>query len=64
MCVFVFSRAGDIRIIRPLIYVRERLTREYATVADLPIINESQNTAARQQRAGGAAHLRLTQLTS
>jgi len=35
------AEAGDIRIIRPLIYVRERLTREYANVADLPVINEN-----------------------
>jgi selenocysteine lyase/cysteine desulfurase len=33
--------AGEIRVIRPLIYVRERLTREYATIADLPVINEN-----------------------
>jgi hypothetical protein len=36
------AEAGDIRIIRPLIYVRERLTREYSNVADLPVIFESQ----------------------
>jgi len=32
---------GDLRIIRPLVHVRERLCREYATVADLPIIDEN-----------------------
>jgi tRNA 2-thiocytidine biosynthesis protein TtcA len=32
---------GDIRIIRPLVYVRERLTREYAKIFDLPIIEEN-----------------------
>ena len=32
---------GDIRIIRPLSYVRESLTRDYANAADLPIINEN-----------------------
>lgn len=35
------AEAGDIRIIRPLLYVRERLTREYANIADLPVINEN-----------------------
>jgi tRNA(Ile)-lysidine synthase TilS/MesJ len=33
--------AGDIRIIRPFIYVRERMTREYAESAKLPIIVEN-----------------------
>jgi selenocysteine lyase/cysteine desulfurase len=37
------AEAGDIRIVRPLIYVRERLTREYSNIADLPVINESQS---------------------
>jgi selenocysteine lyase/cysteine desulfurase/tRNA(Ile)-lysidine synthase TilS/MesJ len=32
---------GDVRIIRPLVYVRERHTREFATVMHLPIINEN-----------------------
>jgi selenocysteine lyase/cysteine desulfurase/tRNA(Ile)-lysidine synthase TilS/MesJ len=32
---------GDIRVIRPLVYVRERLTRQYASVRDLPIVNEN-----------------------
>lgn len=31
---------GDLRIIRPLVYARERLTREFATACALPIINE------------------------
>ena len=31
---------GDLRVIRPLIYVRERLTRDYADAVDLPVINE------------------------
>jgi len=35
------AEAGDIRIIRPLCYVRERLTREYADLHDLPIIEEN-----------------------
>ncbi len=33
--------AGDIRIIRPLVYVRERQTREFASQAGLPIIPDS-----------------------
>ena len=33
--------AGDIRIIRPLVYAREHLTREYANVVDLPVIEEN-----------------------
>lgn len=32
------SDAGDVRVIRPLIYVRERQTREFATRAQLPAI--------------------------
>lgn len=32
---------GDIRVIRPLIYVRESLTRDYAKSCDLPIISEN-----------------------
>lgn len=32
---------GDIRVIRPLIYVRESLTREYAKKSNLPIISEN-----------------------
>eukprot|EP00475_Leptophrys_vorax_P010480 TRINITY_DN1704_c0_g1_i1.p1 TRINITY_DN1704_c0_g1~~TRINITY_DN1704_c0_g1_i1.p1 ORF type:complete len:994 (-),score=265.41 TRINITY_DN1704_c0_g1_i1:53-3034(-) len=32
---------GDLRVIRPLVYVRERLTRQYASVRDLPIVNEN-----------------------
>ncbi len=33
--------AGDIRIIRPLIYVRERQTADFAKVAALPVILDS-----------------------
>lgn len=36
-----FNETGDVRIIRPLAYCRERLTREYAKVMDLPVINEN-----------------------
>lgn len=32
---------GDIRVIRPLLYVRERLTRQFATEANLPVILEN-----------------------
>ncbi|HHS88811.1 MAG TPA: tRNA 2-thiocytidine biosynthesis protein TtcA [Rhodobacteraceae bacterium] len=33
--------AGDLRVIRPLIYVRERQLREFATAASLPVIEEN-----------------------
>lgn len=33
--------AGDLRIIRPLVYVRERQTREFARSAELPVIGDS-----------------------
>ncbi len=32
---------GDLRIIRPLVYVRERLTRDFARNNDLPVIPDS-----------------------
>lgn len=32
---------GDLRVIRPLSYVRERMTREYSTIVDLPVVNEN-----------------------
>jgi tRNA 2-thiocytidine biosynthesis protein TtcA len=32
---------GDLRIIRPLVYVRERLTRDFARGNDLPVIADS-----------------------
>ncbi len=35
------NKAGDIRIIRPLIYTRERATRQYAEQARLPVIAEN-----------------------
>ncbi len=35
------NNAGDVRIIRPLVYCRERQTRDYATRADLPVIADS-----------------------
>ncbi|MCP5140939.1 MAG: tRNA 2-thiocytidine biosynthesis protein TtcA [Zoogloeaceae bacterium] len=34
-------RAGDLRVIRPLIYVRERQTASYAAHAGLPVIYET-----------------------
>ena len=33
--------AGDVRVIRPLIYVRENATRDFAKSARLPVINEN-----------------------
>lgn len=33
--------AGDIRVIRPLIYIREKQTRDFSVGAKLPIINEN-----------------------
>ncbi len=33
--------AGDLRVIRPLVYVRERQTRDFALISSLPVINES-----------------------
>ncbi len=33
--------AGDVRVIRPLVYVREYLTRDFSKAAKLPIINEN-----------------------
>jgi tRNA 2-thiocytidine biosynthesis protein TtcA len=33
--------AGDIRIIRPLVYARERQTRDFAKTAGLPVIHEN-----------------------
>lgn len=33
--------AGDLRVIRPLVYVRERQTREFARTAGLPVIGDN-----------------------
>lgn len=33
--------AGDVRIIRPLVYCRERQTRDYAAAAALPVVADS-----------------------
>jgi tRNA 2-thiocytidine biosynthesis protein TtcA len=33
--------AGDIRVIRPLVYARERQTRDFAQRAGLPVIMEN-----------------------
>jgi tRNA 2-thiocytidine biosynthesis protein TtcA len=33
--------AGDLRVIRPLVYVRERQTRDFALRADLPVVHDS-----------------------
>lgn len=34
-------REGDLRVIRPLVYVREKSTREFADVMHLPVIPEN-----------------------
>ena len=33
--------AGDLRVIRPLVYIREKQTRDFSVGAKLPIINEN-----------------------
>jgi tRNA 2-thiocytidine biosynthesis protein TtcA len=33
--------AGDLRVIRPLVYVRERQTGDYARMAGLPVIGDN-----------------------
>lgn len=33
--------AGDVRVIRPLVYVRERSTRDFSQEVRLPVINEN-----------------------
>lgn len=35
------NKDGDVRIIRPLVYVRERQTRDYAREANLPVVPDS-----------------------
>ena len=35
------NKDGDIRIIRPLVYVRERQTRDFAKEANLPVVPDS-----------------------
>jgi len=35
------NNAGDVRVIRPLVYVRERQTLEFAKTAQLPVIADS-----------------------
>ncbi|TCJ17104.1 tRNA 2-thiocytidine biosynthesis protein TtcA [Parasulfuritortus cantonensis] len=41
MKVHYLNDAGDIRVIRPLCYVRERQTRDFALSAGLPVIAEN-----------------------
>jgi len=41
MKVHYLNDAGDIRVIRPLVYVRERQTAEFAKVARLPVIADT-----------------------
>lgn len=33
--------AGDLRVIRPLVYARERVTRDFAKAAELPVVPDS-----------------------
>jgi len=33
--------AGDLRVIRPLVYARERQTRDFSRMAELPVIVEN-----------------------
>ena len=33
--------AGDVRVIRPLVYVREKSTRDFSQDVHLPVINEN-----------------------
>lgn len=33
--------AGDVRVIRPLVYVREVMTRDFSQGSSLPVINEN-----------------------
>merc|ERR1711959_434970 len=35
------GKDGDIRVIRPLIYTRERMTREYCVAMEMPVVNEN-----------------------
>ena len=35
------NKDGDVRIIRPLVYVRERQTRDFAREAELPVVPDS-----------------------
>ena len=35
------NKDGDVRIIRPLVYVRERQTRDFALQANLPVVPDS-----------------------
>ena len=39
--LFYPSRTGDLRVIRPLVYVREKQLREFAETRHLPVIPEN-----------------------
>ncbi len=38
---FLFIREGDLRVIRPFVYVRECYLRQFADKAKLPVITEN-----------------------
>ncbi len=41
MKVHYLNDAGDVRVIRPMLYVRERQTRDFARNAGLPVVHEN-----------------------
>lgn len=47
--------AGDLRVIRPLVYVRERQTRDFATRAGLPTIHDNCPACFRMPRPNACA---------
>ena len=46
--------AGDVRVIRPLIYVREQATRDFSQTSQLPIINENCPACFEQPKVSSA----------
>ena len=41
MYVFIIIREGDLRVIRPFVFVRENLLRSFAYKVHLPVIAEN-----------------------